>query len=186
MIRKSVLGKGVLGQSGGGQTVAAGNVDSGLATVNLSVSSTDVYADISTHDSATAAVSLTPSDTEQYTSLDSDTGQVILTAKLNIFEIHTTFDSNTATIKLSSETYEIKKGGIVHHVIPPRDSIQYAAYLLRNIEREIERIKRNKRPTMPIYDRTNFPSDSVTGQHAIATDGSLWIYNGGWVLIAGA
>lgn len=185
MIRSGSLGRAVLGQSAGAEVATQANIDSRIAVLLLSPSSSDIYADTATHDTGTAIALITPSGTDSHTTFDADTGQVTLTPKLTV-EVHTIFDSGTATVKLTSETYEIKKGGVVHHVIPPRDSIQYAAYLLANLERKIERIKRNKRPTMPIYDRTNFPSDSITGQHAIATDGSLWIYNGGWVLIAGA
>jgi hypothetical protein len=185
MIRKSILGKGVLGQSGGAQTVVAGNVDSGLATVLITPSDTEVYTSGSILDSNTALEKLTPSSADVYVQSDSKTGLVTFTPKTTA-EGSTHSDSNTAIIKITSEVYETKKSGVVHYAVPPKNTVEFAAYLLADLEREIECIKANKRPTMPIYDRTSFPVDAVPGQHAIATDGSLWAHNGNWNLIAGS
>lgn len=157
-------------------------IDSETGIVALTPSGSDIEPSV---DVAINRTSFTPSSLDVGPFSDSNTSQVIFTPKTTV-ELHTISDSNTAVVKLASQTYEIRKGGVVHHVIPPKDSIEYAAYLLRNLEREIERIVNNKRPTMPIYDRTSFPQDATTGQHAIAKDGSLWLYNGGWVLIAGS
>jgi hypothetical protein len=38
----------------------------------------------------------------------------------------------------------------------------------KDLEKRIERLENNAAPTIPIYDKTNFPQDAVEGQIAIA------------------
>lgn len=185
MRRSGVLGKSVLAQSGGAVTPASLKIDVTTVSLKLSPSAAEIYFDNAIMDSGTASILLTSSSTQIYAPVDANTSKVVFTPKLTA-EVHTIFDNNTAIVKITPSIYETKKSGVVTGVIPPRNTIEFAAYLLTKLEREIERIKSNKRPTMPIYNKINFPQDVIWGQHVIATDGSLWIYLGNWNLIAGA
>lgn len=46
--------------------------------------------------------------------------------------------------------------------------IEFLHKRIDDLEREIQRLKANSSPTLPIYDSTNFPQDAVEGQIAIA------------------
>lgn len=184
MRRRSVFGQGVLGQSGGATIKAAPNVDDVRVTLFLIPSSTDIYTDTATHDSATLIVSLVPSGTEARESTDANTAQVTLTPKTTQEGLGHT-DANTAIILLTPDAYEEKIAGVATAYPVPTHTEGYATFLFGKIVREQKHLRGTKRPTLPIYDRTNFPQDAITGQVAIASDGSLWTYNDTWNLVAG-
>lgn len=157
--------------------------DSNIAKITLTPKNVDVgpYTDINT-----TKVTFTPKnvDVGPYTDINTE---IVLLIPSGI-DVGPYYDSNTAKVKLTTEIYEDKFGGVVTGFRVPSNTIEYAAYLLNGIERDIQKIKSNSRPTFPIYDSADFPQDNVIGQPAIALDGSFWIYTTGeiWKQIADA
>lgn len=48
------------------------------------------------------------------------------------------------------------------------DDIKLLHKRIDELQKEVNRLKNNAAPTIPIYDSTNFPQDAVEGQIAIA------------------
>lgn len=49
-----------------------------------------------------------------------------------------------------------------------RDYLETLARQIKTLEKEIQRIKNNQRPTVPVYDTAQWPIDAIEGQVVIA------------------
>lgn len=67
-----------------------------------------------------------------------------------------------------------------------RDPIFVLQERVANLAKEIQKLRNQSAPTVPIYDQDQFPIDVVEGQIALANDGNAYKFqNGAWSQIGG-